>query len=90
MNREIIYKKLSELLVNKYGISEKVLVLENYNEPLTGRIFNFDGIDLTYLFFVIQDEFKLHINPEQILNYEFNSINGIARLVEKSVNKEIA
>jgi len=90
MDREKILIKLIELLIKKYGISENILISRNYDKPLTGNIFNLDGISLTYLFFDIQKEYNLRFNAEQILNYEFNTINGIVDLIGKCINQEVA
>lgn len=90
MDREKIFIKLIELLKKKYMIPESILISKNYEEPLTGKIFSFDGISLIYLFFDIQNEFNLYINAEQILNYEFNTINGIVELIGKYINQEVA
>ena len=90
MGREKILQKLTELFVKKYGEPESKLIPKNYDKPLTGKIFGFDSIALVYLFFDIQHEFKIHIDAKQILHYEFNTINGIVRLIEKCASQQAA
>jgi len=85
MNKEEILISLLELIANTYKIPESILIPQNFNEPLTGNKFSFDGILMTYLFFDVQKKFNVNISAEQILNYEFNTINGVIELIEKAL-----
>ena len=50
--------------------------------PLTGALWDFDAIDMTYLFFEIERAFSIHIPPKMLEEYRFNSINGIISIIE--------
>lgn len=56
----------------------------NFDVPLTGSQFNMTEIDLAYLYFIIESKYKIVIDPRKIVNYEFNSINGIINIIRYS------
>ena len=43
-------EKLYQLLQNKFRVSSNLLDGTHDDDPLTGEVFRFSGIDLTYLF----------------------------------------
>lgn len=56
---------------------------QNKDVPLTGAVWNFDAINMTYLFFEVEKGFSIHISPELLEKYRFNSIKGIVSIVGK-------
>ena len=61
---------------------------EIFKANLTGNDIRLNGISLTYLFFHIEKIYDIKINTDDILNYEFNTINGIADLVNTTLAKK--
>ena len=76
------------ILREKLRVSEALLTPENYNEPLTSSLFQLQGLDLTYLYCFIQEAFGIKIPAEHLLNYQFNTINGIKDVVLKCEQPE--
>lgn len=70
-----------DILHNKFYIPKERITQNSYDLSLTGKYFNLDSIDLTYLFFQLEKQLELHIDAHRLLNYEFNTINGIAQLL---------
>ena len=77
-------QKILSIMENKLKVNPNLLTVENYDKPLTGKVFGFRGVDLTYLFFEVEKNFGIKIDTMKILNYEFNTINGIANLLNES------
>ena len=76
------------ILKEKLRVNEALLTPENYNEPLTGSLFQLQGLDLTYLYCFIQEAFGVKIPAEHLLDYQFNTINGINCVVLKCQKPE--
>ena len=76
-------EQIYTLLRERFFVSDSLLNGEHDDTPLTGKLFNFDGIRMTYLFLEIEKLFSIKIDAAQILHYEFNTINGIIRTIEK-------
>ncbi len=51
------------------------------NKPLTGPLFRMTGIDLGYLFLLVERTFAVHIDAEELADGQFNTINEIVDLV---------
>ena len=49
--------------------------------PLTGEQWDFDAVRMTYLFFEVEREFSILINPDHLIDYRFNSVEGILDIV---------
>jgi len=73
--------EITNIMVGKLKVNANLCIAENYDKPLTGKVFGLSSIDLMYLFLEIEERFKMRIDTEKILNYEFNTINGIAELI---------
>ncbi len=80
-NRQKIIDKIIHIMVQKLKVNQNLLIVENYDKPLTGTVFNISGLMMTYLFFEIEKSFGIRIDTAKILNYEFNTINDITELI---------
>ena len=76
------------ILKEKLRVNEALLTPENYDEPLTGSLFQLQGLDLTYLYCFVQEAFGVKIPAEHLLDYQFNTINGIKDVVLKCEQPE--
>ena len=69
-------------LLKELGVKPELLIKENFNSPLTGKIFRLQDYELLYLYFSVK---KIH--PELSINEDskvqkFNTISDIARLMQ--------
>ncbi|MFZ2538237.1 MAG: hypothetical protein WAX04_05000 [Oscillospiraceae bacterium] len=84
MNQNTNIEIITEIMQNKLGVPKEILIQGNYDEAITGFLFHFDAVQLTYLFMELENQLGIIICSEDIMNYEFNTINGIANLIAKS------
>ena len=70
-------------MIDKLNVNLNVVKSKYYNESLTGRIYGFEARDLVYVFLEVEREFDIKINTLDILNYEFNTIQGIIDVIKK-------
>lgn len=86
MNKEEIEKKLYSIFIKFIPEADlKALWVNGKALPLTGAVWNFDAINMTYLFFEIEKIYMIHICPQMLEKYRFNSINGIINAIELSL-----
>lgn len=86
-----------EIELQLYGICKKFLPEGDLNVlwengralPLTGAMWNFDAINMTYFFFEIEQAFTIYIHPELLENYQFNSVNSIISVVQASLKDQL-
>lgn len=83
--KDKILSEIEDILINTINVNPELVCEENYDRPFTGRIFNLKGRDILYIFYEVEKRFKITININSILNYEFNSINGVKQCI-KSVS----
>lgn len=57
---------------------------------LTSSDYGFTGLDLAYLFFEIEKKFNIALDATKLRNYEFVTVGGIIRTVQKAFAKEKA
>lgn len=74
-------EKVKEILKNELGVPEEKLVYED--KPLTGEYFLLQPRDMVYLFFLLEREFRIRIEIEEIIHYEFATIAGIVEVIDK-------
>lgn len=82
MEDKNIEKILIHLLAERLQVNPTMLIRENYDIPLTGRIFGFYARDLVYLFFEIEKYFNVQIATEDLSDGRFNTITGIIKLLK--------
>ena len=87
MEHQVIESKLISMLHEQFLVPNELLTEVNYNLPLTGEVFGFNGLLLTYVFFEVQRIFGIHLGSEAVIEYGFNSINKIICQVEKCLHK---
>lgn len=71
------------LLQRRFEISKDILAVEYLEKPLTGELFKFSFIDLTYLFFELEKRFDIRIPHSELEQYQFITINGILGILKK-------
>ncbi|QNK41198.1 hypothetical protein [Caproicibacter fermentans] len=81
-----IRKMVINILYEKFDIPNSYLNLEYWSQPLTGNVFHFSGVDLTYLFFEVEKVYHIHINSSDLEDYAFSSINKISEIVQRYVS----
>lgn len=81
MQNEKIYEIIVEVLKNRLNVNPVILTHNNFNVPLTNRLFGFTARDLMYLFFEIERAFKINIDVNHLNHNKFNTITGIYELV---------
>lgn len=82
MQKQEIIQKIKFIMQDRLNVDNNLIIEENYDESLTGGTFNFKSLDLVYLFLEVEKNFNVQIDATKIVNYEFNTINGIAKLIE--------
>ena len=82
MSKDEIEEKLYDILKKFPCVSDLETLWDMGRElPFTGRLWNFDAIEMTYLFFEVEKEFAIHIRPHFLEKYRFNSVNGIINTI---------
>lgn len=78
MSDEEIEKNLYDIFI-KFIPEEDLRILWHKGKtlPLTGTLWNFDAINMTYLFFEVENAFLIHIYPTFLEKYRFNSVDSI-------------
>ncbi len=89
VEKEEVLDKIIDVMVNKLQVNINCVIKENYYKPLTGSVFCLQATAMTYLFFEIEKAFNIIIMPVDILNGEFNTMNGIAEVIIKYKLKEV-
>lgn len=82
-NNEAIQQKIIEIMDKKLHFPREDLVRGNWDEPLTGKIFRFSAVELTYLFLEIEKAFSIRIPESCLHSYGFSTINKIIETIEK-------
>lgn len=82
---KIIIGTLQEL----YPFVGELLVSNNLDKPLTGRLFGFSKVDLVYLFFELEKKLGITFDQEMLDEYGFSSINRIANVIDQSMENPI-
>lgn len=77
----MIQRQIATVLREKLRVSDALLIPENYDEPLTGNLFCFSGVDLAYLFFELELAFGIRIATQYLDTYGFCSINKISEVI---------
>lgn len=85
MEEKRIEEMVVYLLRERLQVNPIILIRENYDIPLTGRIFGLYARDLVYLFFEIEKYFRVQISVDNLSDGSFNTIKGIIK--ELSRNK---
>ena len=62
-SKEEIEKCIADVLKEQFGMSEELLISENWTKPLTGRLYRFSAVDLIYLLFELEAKFGLQVPP---------------------------
>lgn len=85
MDRQILKVKLKEILYDKFGVSEEILLNGNDKQFLLGPVFKMDAIDLAYYLLEIEKNFNIKFSRDDIIEKGFSTIENIVERVEKYV-----
>lgn len=58
--------------------------------PLTGDYWDFNAVQMVYLFCEVEKAFQIRIQPQKLNNYGFNTIRKINNLIVNSCQQTIA
>ncbi len=72
---------LEKLFLEKFKVTKEV-IWENIDQPLSGRAFKMDAVDITYLFLEIQKLFYIEISYNELNNYQFLTIELILNMLK--------
>ena len=84
--KDAILAEIEDILINIINVKPELINEKNYDESLSGKVFKLKGRDILYIFNELERRLEISINVYDILNYEFNSINGIRQCVKALVN----
>ena len=70
-------------IINEVRHSSESISEKDYDIPLLGDHFGMDYQDLVFIFLELMEEFKIRFTWEDVKDYGFNSINGIADSIER-------
>lgn len=88
MEKNEIREIVIDLLQRKFNVKPELTEEKWWNEALTGLRFGFTGVMLVSLLFEVADCFQINIGEERLINYQFNSINGITDCVSKCMGEK--
>ena len=86
MNHKEITDKLEEIFVYRLKKRAELFKDENFDQPLTGKLFQFTDVDLVYFFLEIERVFEINISGEDVLNNRFSTINGILEIISENLS----
>lgn len=76
-----IYGKVTKLVHDLFGIDTDITNKEHALAPLTGQHFGFNGNELVYLLFEIENAFNIKFLEEDVIFYKFNTLDGIVNTI---------
>lgn len=86
-DKNVIAKCLFDMIKAKFNISFKDENEELYNLPLTGKAWKLFGMELVILLLEIEKMYTIRFKEEDLLQYQFCTINEIADLILKYKSK---
>ncbi len=87
MTVEEIRDDVIEIIAGKGYLPRERLIPENYDRPLTGFDMGISAQSLTYLFVDVIKKYEIRIPGEQIADYQFNTLNGIAQVIRNALGE---
>ena len=70
-------------VINEVRHSSESISENEFDIPLIGEHFGLDYQELVFVFLELMEEFKIKFALEDVKDYGFNSINGIADSIER-------
>ena len=80
---DVIERQVVSVLRERFSVPDSKLGPEHWDEPLTGSLFGFSGVDVTYLFFELERTFNARFGEQDLVGYGFSTINKIAEAVRR-------
>ena len=85
LTRETIRQGVLEILRDKLHCPAELLAEENWDEPLTGKMFGLTAVDLTYLLLDTEKSLGVRVPECCLRDYGFSTLNklidGMATIV---------
>lgn len=69
------------ILKERLRVAPEILIEENYQQPLTGNLFQLNEVEMVYFLLELEQKLNRSISSEELFNYQFNSIDSIAELL---------
>jgi len=82
MSSAFIHDRVAGILHSKLHVAGNLLTESNWDKPLTGDEFRLSSVDLVYLLFEIEKEFKIRIKEQFLRNYGFSTIDSIVSIIQ--------
>lgn len=82
---EVVVERVLGVLKNLFSIPTEMLDPVNWQEPLTGQLYNFSSTELIYLLFELEVEFKIRVPVDALSEYRFCSIAQICAVIQKLI-----
>lgn len=80
-----VYETVVELIGKVSTTKDVAINPDDWDKPLTGSDIGLDAIDLAYLFIELSEHYSIRFESKDIENYNFNSVNSIARTIQKKL-----
>lgn len=77
LTRETIRQGVLEILRDKLHCPAELLAEENWDEPLTGKMFGLTAVDLTYLLLETEKALGVRVQERCLRDYGFSTLNKI-------------
>ena len=77
LTRETIRQGVLEILRDKLHCPAELLAEENWDEPLTGKMFGLTAVDLTYLLLETVKALGVRVPERCLRDYGFSTLNKI-------------
>lgn len=62
---------------------------EHSEKPLTGNFFGFSDYEMVYLFLELTEAFEVKFVKEDVIDYRFNTIKGIADIISNKLKAAV-
>jgi len=86
--QDVIMDTIKDIMVIKFSFKGDIRE-ESMNIPLTSAYFNLGGIQLYQLLMCIEDAFNIYIEPDDIVERGFYTLENIKKLVESKLYENI-
>lgn len=83
MDRNDIFSRLCSVLEDQFHTS--AITEDDCDKALIGS-FGFDDVGLLRLYILVQQVFGIRIEPKQLQGYQFNTLNGIIRIIQDATS----
>lgn len=82
---EIIKIEILNTITNLFNFDDNIYI-NNMDSSLFLDPYNLKPYELLYLFYYLEEKFKISFKEEDIINYKFNTINNILLMFKPCLN----